>query len=177
MENMDYDKVLVRMDGSRRLTTRNRRFVKQILSPVDLPNLDVSTGPVQRNDPSPVVDSVDKVPAPQPITETSDDVGQLNDIDQYRSGAGEVGDGTIGGVDNDDGFLNNDTETNVQSESPIQTGSMLQPAVGRPQRDRKQNVRYSAEEYDLAKLSAFGKGLLLSGLYVKQVRPKDRGRY
>ena len=69
------------------------------------------------------------------------------------------------------------TETNERSESPIQTGSMLQPAVGRPQRDRKQNVRYSAEEYDLAKLSAFGKGLLLSGLYVKQVRPKDRGRY
>ena len=88
-----------------------------------------------------------------------------------------MGDGTIEGVANDDGFRNNDTETDVQSESPIQTGSMLQPAVGRPQRVRKPNVRYSAEEYDLAKLSASKKGLLLSGLYAKQVRPKDRGRY
>ena len=65
----------------------------------------------------------------------------------------------------------------ITKTSPIQTGILLQLAVGRPQRDRKPNVRYSAEEYDLAKLSASKKGLLLSGLYVKQVRPKDRGRY
>merc|ERR1711954_472751 len=38
VENMDHDKVLVRMDGSRRLTTRNRRFVKKIISPRDLPD-------------------------------------------------------------------------------------------------------------------------------------------
>ena len=34
MENQPYDKVLVRLDGSRHLTTRNRRFVKKIIAPV-----------------------------------------------------------------------------------------------------------------------------------------------
>ena len=38
---MDHDKVLVRMDGSRRRTTRNRRFVKKIISPQDLPDQNV----------------------------------------------------------------------------------------------------------------------------------------
>merc|ERR1719320_402506 len=41
VENMDHDKVLVKMDGSRRLTTRNRRFVKKIISPQDLPDQNV----------------------------------------------------------------------------------------------------------------------------------------
>ena len=36
MENMDHDKVLVRLDGSRRLTTRNRRFVRKIVTPPDI---------------------------------------------------------------------------------------------------------------------------------------------
>ena len=36
MENQDYDKVLVKLDGSGRLTTRNRRFVRKIVSPPDL---------------------------------------------------------------------------------------------------------------------------------------------
>merc|ERR1719431_1699126 len=35
VENQKYDKVLVKLDGSGRLTTRNRRFVKKIVSPPD----------------------------------------------------------------------------------------------------------------------------------------------
>merc|ERR1712081_42110 len=38
VENMDHDKVLIKMDGSMRLTTRNRRFLKKIISPQDLPD-------------------------------------------------------------------------------------------------------------------------------------------
>ena len=47
--------------GSRRLTKRNRRFVKQILSQPDLPHhdvFDVSTGSLQKNNPCPVVGGV-----------------------------------------------------------------------------------------------------------------------
>ena len=36
VENVDYDKALIKYDGSGRLTTRNRRFVKKIVSPPDL---------------------------------------------------------------------------------------------------------------------------------------------
>ena len=41
VENQEYDKVLVKLDGSGRLTTRNRRFVKKIVSPPDLAQTDV----------------------------------------------------------------------------------------------------------------------------------------
>merc|ERR1711888_395298 len=37
VENMDHDKVLVKLDGSGRLTTRNRKFVKKIISAPDQP--------------------------------------------------------------------------------------------------------------------------------------------
>ena len=43
VENMDHDKVLVRMDGSRRLTTRNRRFVKKIGANDKVPTARVDT--------------------------------------------------------------------------------------------------------------------------------------
>ena len=36
VENIDHDKVFVRLDGSSRLTTRNRRFVRKIVSPPDI---------------------------------------------------------------------------------------------------------------------------------------------
>ena len=71
VENMDHDKVLVRMDGSRRLTTRNRRFVKKIISPQDLPDqgvtqdssLQVGTGDVN-----------DEVPKEQEYVTAVDDM-------------------------------------------------------------------------------------------------------
>ena len=37
VENMDYDKVLVKLDGSGRLTSRNIKNVKKIVSPPDEP--------------------------------------------------------------------------------------------------------------------------------------------
>ena len=88
---MDHDKVLVRMDGSRRLTTRNRRFVKQILSTPDLPDrelIDVPSGPVQTHDSSQVVVRVeDEVTTAWSHTENTYDVSNLVDMEQYQSGA------------------------------------------------------------------------------------------
>ena len=172
MENMDHDKVLVRMDGSRRLTTRNRRFVKQILSPPDLPNLDVPSAHMQRHSSSPVVDSVDEVPASQSSTETSDHVGHLVDVEQHQSGDNYANDGIVEYVGNDD----EEGQLQPQPQLPELSGSVLQPSVGRPRRDKRPNVRYSAEEYDLATVSASRAGLVLSGLHVKQTRLKNRGR-
>ena len=117
MENMDHDKVLVRMDGSRRLTTRNRRFVKQILSPPDLPDQDVPSVPVQRHDSSPVVDSADKSPIAQPILENSDNVDRLVDIERYQSGACDEGDGITN-------VANDDIAKNVQPQSPVPSSSL-----------------------------------------------------
>ena len=183
MENMDHDKVLIRMDGSRRLTTRNRRFVKQILSPPDLPEQDVPSVPVQdvpsvpvqRHGSSPVVDSADKSPIAQHIPENSDNVDRVVDIERYQSGSDS------GACDEGDGIIdvaNDDITKNVQPQpqSPVSSGSILQPTVGRPKRDRKPNVKYSSEEYELASVSASKRKLVLSGMFVKQGRLKNRGR-
>ena len=93
------------------------------------------------------------------------------DIERNQSGPCDEGDGIIN-------VTNDDIAKTVQPEpqSPVPSGSMMQPTVGRPKRDRKPNVKYSAEEYDLDSVSASKRRLLLSGLYVKQGRPKDRGR-
>ena len=78
----------------------------------------------------------------------------------------------------DDGVLH-DTDSrqcnDMQPLSPVPSASTI-PTVGRPKRDRRPNVKYSTDEYDLSAVSATRKGLLLSGVYVKQGRPKDRGR-
>ena len=60
----------------------------------------------------------------------------------------------------------------VQSNVP--TDNMPVSPVGRPKRDRRPNVKYSADEYKLAGLSASKPGLLLSGLYVRQGRSMDK---
>ena len=49
MENMDHDKVLVRLDGSRRLTTRNRRFVRKIVTPPDIRDVELVPTVVRDN--------------------------------------------------------------------------------------------------------------------------------
>ena len=174
VENMDHDKVLVRMDGSRRLTTRNRRFVKQILSPADLPDLDLPSGPVQRQDSSPVVDSVDKVLTTQ-SADTSDNtsglVGMQQGSSQYQSDTGvEVIDD---GAPDIDSVQNDEMGQEAQPLPPVPSCG---ETVGRPQRNRRPNVKYRSDEYDLSSVSASKECLLLSGLYVKQGRPRNRGR-
>ena len=174
VENMDHDKVLVRMDGSRRLTTRNRRFVKQILSPPDLPDLDVPSGPVQGQVSSPVVDSVDEALTTQ-LADMSDNTSSLGGLQQgtsqYQSNTGvEMSDD---GAPDIDSVQDDEMGQEVQPMSPVPSCG---ETVGRPQRDRRPNVRYRSDEYDLSSVSASNKCLLLSGLYVNQGRPRNRGR-
>merc|ERR1711954_52367 len=78
VENMDHDKVLVRMDGSRRLTTRNRRFVKKIISPRDLPDQNVVQNPSVPD----MIESADKVPTAQAFEDMDDGVGEQSGVQQ-----------------------------------------------------------------------------------------------
>ena len=60
--------------------------------------------------------------------------------------------------------------------SPVPSGTDI-PAVERPKRNKRPNVKYSSEEYDLSAVSAVKKGLCLSGLYITQCKPRTRGKY
>ena len=167
---MDHDKVLVRMDGSRRLTTRNRRFVKKILSPPDMPDQDVPHNPGQRAVSGPVVRAAkDDTPTIVVDADTPDNTGGLVGVqhgtEQCQSDAGgEFVDDGVHGIDSvqyDEGGLD------VQPLLPEPSGSEI-PSVGRPKRARKPNVKYNSEEYDLSSVSASKKRLLLSGLCVNR---------
>ena len=148
--------------------------MKQILSPADLPDLDLPSGPVQRQDSSPVVDSVDKVLTTQ-SADTSDNtsrlVGMQQGTSQYQSNTGVemINDG----APDIDSVQNDEMGQEVQPLSPVPSCG---ETVGRPQRNRRPNVKYRSDEYDLSSVSASKECLLLSGLYVKQGRPRNRGR-
>ena len=124
-----------------------------------------------------VVAHEDDVPMAVVNTDTSDNtsslVGMSQGVGQFHldTGAERIDPGAhdIASGQNDE------VRPVVQSPLPVPTSSEV-PVVGRPQRDRRPNVRYNTDEYDLSEVSATRKGLLLSGVYVKQGRPKDRGR-
>ena len=139
VDNLTHDKVVVRLDGSRRLTTRNRRFVKQIITPpelpwseqhMDYPSVDVHAGLDKEEE---------QVLPPQ------------HDV--------TVGDGLHAHEEADEGHRQEDLtgqDITENAASPVvDTGdpvgaAMVEPAEenSRPKRVRKQNVRYSPEEYD-----------------------------
>ena len=170
---MDHGKVLVRMDGSRRLTTRNRRFVRKILSPPDLPDQDmqsVPSSPVQKNTSVPAVGAIeDEAPMAHVDADILDDTSGSVGRQQYE-------------VENREEMINDGVQddvwgSDVQPPLPVQSGTDLLPAGGRPKREKRPNVKYSSEEYDLSKVSASKTNLVLSGLYVQQCRPRHRWRY
>ena len=114
---------------------------------------------------SPVVDSVDEVLTTR-SSDTSDDtsslVGLQQSMSQYQSDTGvEMIDD---GAPDIDSVQNDEVGLDVQPLSPVPSGGEI---VGRPKRDRRPNVKYRSEEYELSSVSASKKGLLLSGLYVK----------
>ena len=181
VENMDHDKVLVRMDGSRRLTTRNRRFVKKILSSPDMPDQelpDVAPNTSHRTTSDPVMRAdEDDISTAMANEDTSDNTsglgGMQQDTAQWKADTGgEMSGYGAHGIDN---VLHDDEGLNVQLPSPVSSGSDI-PSVDRPKRVRRPNVKYGSEEYDLSAVSANKKNLILSGLYVKRGRPMDRGR-
>ena len=155
VENQDYDKVLIKLDGSGRLTTRNRRFVKKIVSPPDLADRNVphlQTNPVLDHEDIHDV-SEDVTPAPVFENESMEDI--RDDLDQTR----HVNEGDVG--------VTNDVMNEIADDMARQTDQIPK---NRPRRDRKQNVRYSSEEYDLSAVSGRyrrGARLTLSGIYVQ----------
>ena len=150
----------MKLDGSGRLTTRNRRFVKKIVSPPDLPQ--TSVPPAQSVVPACYDDAVipdtggDVIPGP--IIESGMVENDMSD-DQVRhdSPCDEVG-----------VIMENEVNDNiVTNENPVLNG--------RPKRDRKQNVRYSSQEYDLSAVS-MNPGvpkLKLSSIYVQSKSEKS----
>ena len=159
VENQGYDKVLVKLDGSGRLTTRNRRFVKKIVSPPD----PVQTGvpqaqhvvPESEDDviPDRGVDITPGLGAP-PVVESGMVENDMSE-DQIRHNSQGDAVGEIGTIENEV------SDNIVTNEDPVLNG--------RPRRDRKQNVRYSSREYDLSAVS-MSPGtvkLKLSSIYIQ----------
>ena len=170
VENLDHDKVLVRMDGSRRLTTRNRRFVKKIISPRDLPDQNVMQDTL-----APVMFGADEdVPTAQVDMEDTegmgDDPGNQSGVQQQGMGQFEQG---FGG-----GGLPGVEQTHLDDQQDMRTAGCRNDneteSPGRPQRTRRPNVKYSQEEYDLSSVSACVKQAGISGISARQVKRKDR---
>ena len=162
VENMDHDKVLVKMDGSRRLTTRNRRFVKKIISPQDLPDQNVMQVP---SVPA-MLDADEEIPTAGVDIEDMDSMGDEGCVQQQDIRQDETVAAAGGGIPGDSvqpDMQAAEERIDRETRSPI-----------RPQRSRKPNVRYSQEEYDLSNISAHIKHAGLSGMSVKQVSTKDR---
>ena len=152
VDNLDHDKVRVRLDGSRQLTTRNRQFVRRIVSPPDLPVHDVQgvpsaavTGSSHGCEKSDVDEDLIGQQEDQQVP------GQRDDVAQGEGRAAQSGD------------MRNDGDMSLQSQLSDEVGGAdcpgqplpaTLPINNRTQRERKQNVRYSATEYDLSGVSA-----------------------
>lgn len=166
MYNINHNKVLVRMDGS-------RRFVRKILSPSDQLNQDERNAlpsPMQSNDTGPAVGGVlDVVLTAGVGTEASDNTSYLVGMQQCTDNQMETS-----GEGFDDKVTHDDSAQHGGVESSVPIDNVLVPTARRPKRDKRPNVKYSAEEHDLATVSASKGRLLLSGLYVKQGRLTDR---
>ena len=138
MENQDYDKVLVKLDGSGRLTTRNRRFVRKIVSPPD----PAQTSVPQAKSVVPVSDDDDVIPnggvdtIPGPVVESGIVENDMSDDQRRHDSQGDEGSSIVESEMMDNTVIN---------EEPVLNS--------RPKRDRKQNVRYSSHEYDLSAVS------------------------
>ena len=153
VENLDHDKVLVKLDGSGRLTTRNRKFVKKIVSAPDKP---VDVLPVMRK--SLDVREDDKVEF-VPNVESDGDLILPEDEDHLQVQGPSVGHEVMDGWDAvgvSEPALSEDVVPEAPAVVPVPTPS-TQPADGRPVRARKPNVRYSKDEYDLSEISMSGR--------------------
>ena len=145
VENMDHDKVLVKMDGSRRLTTRNRRFLKKIISPQDLPDqnmMQVPSVPV-------MLGADEEVPTAGVNIEDTDGMGDEGVVQQQCMRQDE----TVPA--NDNGIPEDPVQPDMQAAEERVAGQTRSP--GRPQRTRRPNVKYSQEEYDLSTITVYSK--------------------
>ena len=165
VENNEYDKVLVKLDGSGRLTTRNRRFVKKIISPPDPPDRVVPQVQTRAH----VIDD------DEPTPNVRDNIvpGDRLERELMENSMGDEQAEPEKGVENDVGT--DDAINEIVEDVVIQPESAQNI---RPKRDRKQNVRYSSQEYDLSAVSnSFGGlKLTLSGVYVQSQAGKLKNK-
>ena len=162
LENKPHKQVLVKMDGSRRMTLRNRRFIKQIIPPVD-------TRPSQHRQQIPPSQGIPDTPAqPDPplhqphAQQNGDDPEQLTgDITEQLSRG--VTENTFSPA----GFSPAQTDqletplapqplVQTPPQSPAPTPSQTPPpstdiSSERPKRERKPNSLYDPAIYDLSK--------------------------
>ena len=155
VENQEYDKVLVKLDGSGRLTTRNRRFVKKIVSPPDLPQGGVpqvqTGGPAMEHDVADTEREGNSISVPV-FNDDETEIGLMN-----GQGVAMVAEGE-------------NTAEGVTSEEVHDIPAHTDTAANcRPKRSCKQNIRYNSGEYDLSVVSSqVGMGkFTLSGIYVR----------
>ena len=162
VENKDHDKVCVRLDGSRRLTNRNRRFVRRIVSPRDLPMQETP-------------DRVHMLPEVG-LSLPGEGDGTLHLDDAGHDGPPEDPDAVV--VEQPaipdlpvaewvhDAVLDHPDETNAKETE------VVEPSNVRPKRVRQQNMKYDPEVYDLSMMTGT-KGrcvIKMSGVHVMQMR-------
>ena len=136
LEVGDYDKYKVKIDGSGRVTERNRRFLRklfphQVTQPAPgkaiecSPRLDTST------DLRPGVSSDQRLGVSDAVNEEMPSVLEPTDQDVTR----ELPRGPV-------------EELNV--ETPVEQTQPVSPTLRRSGRERKVNTKYSASEWDLS---------------------------
>ena len=167
IDNKDYDKVLVRLDGSRRITTRNRQFVKKIISPVvrEVPSLTTPENHGARARQELDVGGVEPthhnigVPGNHPeVVEVPQDLHPGEGV-----GGGPAGRDLLPGhaFPSEVGTAG-DADCAVSVEVEQQVGEVND----RLRRERKPNTFYSANEYDLSYIFVTEKKGVV-GRYVK----------
>ena len=171
MDNMDHDKVLVRLDGSRRLTTRNRRFLRKIVSPPDV--TDVELVPTVNQDTS--SDSMLR------NVEEESLAAELDTVDPDTSDAGNEAPVM---TEQDMKTERESSSGDVQHEServvtpplpPVRSDDNNELSVGRPKRIRRPNVKYAMDEYDLSLISVSCPMKLAQSKIVMSKQTKSKG--
>ena len=152
LENKPHKQVLVRMDGSRRMTLRNRKFIKHIIPPVmtkppknqqQEPQIEATHRPVEQN-PS----LLHRQPLPPLAQHLGDYSGQLEE--QLPGGITEI-------IPSPDESPPATVSQPTPSPPPPMAPSPSPPPSSvpvsmRPKRERKPNSLYSPEVYDLNKV-------------------------
>jgi hypothetical protein len=159
LENKPHKQVLIRMDGSRRMTLRNRRFIKQIIPPVVTRTSQQQQMPSTQDMPDTPAQPAPPLRQPQD-QQHGEDSGQLtgDNTEQLPGGITEIRFSPDDSPPAQPDQLDTPTPTPSPTPTPPPTPPRPQsPAPspettsGRPRRERKPNSLYNPEIYDLSK--------------------------
>ena len=171
LENQPHSKVVIRVDGSRRITTRNRRFVRQLnpalrmgASPKSVMRKEKKSNPVSRKERKNQVpdheDPIHEVPTADVHQDhPRDDVGadlSANDGRSDRGNPGSCPEADYNCVPADVRVDDDYEGTQQVIEAPPEMNNHIPDPVlnveggSRPKRSPKPNHKYSPEIYDLS---------------------------